>query len=543
MDAEKPVQLLIAEIVEEIDTHIQGTILPAVKILVHPEATELSTEVASEALVGAAKEVTMCVKKCPNQTEELLEPTRQFIGTVKDCVVEAKKGSDERFGLAAALILQAKEVLEVVSRNVEEDVAAEEDLLFEEFPEEEEVMNRRESIAEQASTKKIAEEEIKTDKPATPIRNRRTKPGSLQKAQRMRNAILNEVITTERQYVKDLNTIVQVFSGPIKKLNVLSQAEVHAIFSNISDIHKLNNKCMDLIEKAIEEGNGNIEGVKIGAIFLQVIDGFKIYGTYSKNQQLALDTLASVKQNNREFASFVEQLEKGPNLKGITLNGYLIKPVQRICKYPLLFKEMLKYTSEDMPDFKNIKQCVIGIDEVAEYVNERQRHHDNEEKMRSIRDNMTGTNNSKFKTFELMTPHRMFMRENAFEKVNAHGKKQKRFFFLFNDCIVYSTAPKYTKKGVPSFELKGFVMLDDCYLTSCGGQGEVESPGKASNKHCIEVKRKSNGKRFWMVCDNLSEKKSWMRDMVQLQRQTGDQTEDGTVTRMRGLTRKLSKIM
>lgn len=33
------------------------------------------------------------------------------------------------------------------------------------------------------------------------------------------------------------------------------------------------------------------------------------------------------------------------------LHDYLIKPVQRICKYPLLFKELLKCTPAEHPDY------------------------------------------------------------------------------------------------------------------------------------------------------------------------------------------------
>lgn len=45
-------------------------------------------------------------------------------------------------------------------------------------------------------------------------------------------------------------------------------------------------------------------------------------------------------------------------LKGMDLQSFLVKPVQRLPKYVLLFKDLLKNTDEDHPDYKNIKYAL-----------------------------------------------------------------------------------------------------------------------------------------------------------------------------------------
>ena len=50
---------------------------------------------------------------------------------------------------------------------------------------------------------------------------------------------------------------------------------------------------------------------------------------------------------------FLSNLEK-TKLKGSPFEGYLIKPVQRVPKYVLLLKDLLKNTSDIHCDYDNI---------------------------------------------------------------------------------------------------------------------------------------------------------------------------------------------
>lgn len=44
-------------------------------------------------------------------------------------------------------------------------------------------------------------------------------------------------------------------------------------------------------------------------------------------------------------------MENEPAIKGLSIGGYVIKPVQRLCKYPLLIRELLSVTDESKPDY------------------------------------------------------------------------------------------------------------------------------------------------------------------------------------------------
>ena len=99
--------------------------------------------------------------------------------------------------------------------------------------------------------------------------------------------------------------------------------------------------------------------------------------------------------------------------RGLTLFSFLIKPIQRICKYPLLLRvsscvihdfppikihtyyyyflqDLIKDTPEDHPDYQTLQSAFSQIEEVVEYVNERKRLAENLQKILAIQELIEG---------------------------------------------------------------------------------------------------------------------------------------------------------
>lgn len=67
------------------------------------------------------------------------------------------------------------------------------------------------------------------------------------------------------------------------------------------------------------------------------MDFLKIYTSYITNQEKA-NALLKKLQTQQTFAAWLETTQSNPSLNRLTLNDYLVKPVQRICKYPLFIR-------------------------------------------------------------------------------------------------------------------------------------------------------------------------------------------------------------
>ena len=89
---------------------------------------------------------------------------------------------------------------------------------------------------------------------------------------------------------------------------------------------------------------------------------------YCSNHPYAVMKYQSI--TSKQFQKFVEQQKNLPECGQMVLSSFLIKPVQRICKYPLLIREIIKNTDAEHPDRKNLEMASVKIDTVVTIVNE-----------------------------------------------------------------------------------------------------------------------------------------------------------------------------
>ena len=65
-----------------------------------------------------------------------------------------------------------------------------------------------------------------------------------------------------------------------------------------------------------------------------------------------------------------------PDITSWDLQTLLIKPIQRILKYPLLLEKLLQCTQKDDPSHKALSAALITTSKVAQDINELKRRKD-----------------------------------------------------------------------------------------------------------------------------------------------------------------------
>lgn len=76
----------------------------------------------------------------------------------------------------------------------------------------------------------------------------------------------------------------------------------------------------------------------ISSAFIESAQFFKNYLPYCNNQTNAMETLEDLCKNSQFEAFLQERADIVPACRNLTLKDMIIKPVQRICKYPLLLR-------------------------------------------------------------------------------------------------------------------------------------------------------------------------------------------------------------
>ena len=176
-----------------------------------------------------------------------------------------------------------------------------------------------------------------------------------------RQHIVNELVTTERTYVQHLE-MLQAFKELVETRQIVSGDIIHDIFLNLNALLDFQRRFLIRVEQtyALPEEQQNW-----GALFTLYREAFTVYEPYIANtkkcEQIALREFDKLKETGgpAELRSMVEN----PTV----LSSFLLKPFQRLSKYPLLLRELRD--KGELPEDKRA-DITLGI-EAASAVLER----------------------------------------------------------------------------------------------------------------------------------------------------------------------------
>ncbi|RDA96058.1 hypothetical protein CP533_5923 [Ophiocordyceps camponoti-saundersi (nom. inval.)] len=167
-----------------------------------------------------------------------------------------------------------------------------------------------------------------------------------------RDHIVKELVDTERKYVQDLENLHDLKKA-LEQKGAVPGDIVHQIFLNINAILDFQRRFLIRVETTNSMPK-NVQ--RWGAPFCFYEDAFDIYQPFIANQRKAAQIA------NQVFDKI--QLSDHPVAADFnTLDGFLLKPMQRLVKYPLLLKDLHKKTED--PDIK--EDLMMGC-EAAERV-------------------------------------------------------------------------------------------------------------------------------------------------------------------------------
>ncbi|XP_066520491.1 dynamin-binding protein isoform X3 [Hoplias malabaricus] len=188
-----------------------------------------------------------------------------------------------------------------------------------------------------------------------------------------RSKVIEELLQTEADYLKDLRMCRKEIIKPLKDKHV-QNIDFDGLFGNIESVIDLS----DRLNETLQETD------YIGKVFL----GFKseleeVYKVYCQNHDDAISLLEAYEKDENIQKHVLECLE---NLRAIyrgwgktnyiNLGSFLIKPVQRVMRYPLLLTELLNATPESHHDRKQLEEAVRSVKEINGNINEYKRRKD-----------------------------------------------------------------------------------------------------------------------------------------------------------------------
>ncbi|CCH58241.1 hypothetical protein TBLA_0A04470 [Henningerozyma blattae CBS 6284] len=184
--------------------------------------------------------------------------------------------------------------------------------------------------------------------------------------------IMREFVQTERKYVHDLE-ILDEYKQQLLDNNMITSEELYMLFPNLSEALDFQRRFLVSIEINILADPSR---QRLGALFMHSKPYFKLYEPWSINQNATIDFLtANLEKINDVSFVIANKLE---------LQSFLYKPVQRLCRYPLLLKELLNACRAQSNSVKELEMALDIAKSIARSINENQRRTENHEVVKKL---------------------------------------------------------------------------------------------------------------------------------------------------------------
>ncbi|KAK4116423.1 Dbl homology domain-containing protein [Canariomyces notabilis] len=244
-----------------------------------------------------------------------------------------------------------------------------------------------------------------------------------------RRRILEELISTEENYIGDVRFLMNVYVTILASLPANPPGLRLSVNQNLNDIVQLHEEILGELHHAVpyseytqpgvplqnaessasarelhrwrspgvlaeaKNGTSRMEEVtgmlaephtaaEVARIFSKKMHRFFIYEEYGAKYKLMIKDVASAHRTMPGWLSYQKGLEllaaslvpdgQGDHSrKSLTIGDLLVKPIQRVCKYPLLFWELLKHTPVvDCPcSYLEIENTLIRLREATAEIN------------------------------------------------------------------------------------------------------------------------------------------------------------------------------
>jgi hypothetical protein len=247
------------------------------------------------------------------------------------------------------------------------------------------------------------------------------KDSAEQKMLKKRRHLLKEIVDTESAFFRDMTVAEEIYKGSANACSSITPDDIKVLFGNTDAVVQFSKGFLEILKHAVSSvyilrrGRSGLNSstasmtnsmnsdeqkyggppeellseedkdrkTYVGEAFAEVMYRLeKVYGDYCKNHDNALSRLQALQTNTgvaiwlQECKACAEDLTNAWNLESL-----LIKPVQRVLKYPLLLTQLFECTPPDHPDYKSLEIATKEMKFAADRINEMKKRKDMVEKI------------------------------------------------------------------------------------------------------------------------------------------------------------------
>lgn len=340
-------------------------------------------------------------------------------------------------------------------------------------------------------------------------------PGKFSSDQ-IRASVVQEIITTEQDFVKHLKDVVDGYLRQVRRRpDMFTEDCIATIFGNIESIYNFQSQFLKHLLICFDADKPYLS--QIGNCFLEHKQQFNMYSEYCNNHPLAVSKLQELYADPK-YLHFFEACRLLQEMIDISLDGFLLTPIQRICKYPLQLAELLKYTSSDHTDYKPVTDAFAAMQEVAHMVNERKRRMECLEQLAELQQNIEGWEGP-----ELLDTSTMLIHSGEVTRISSSWSRDV-YVFLFDNLLVYCKKDLLKRN---MYVYKGRLNLNSCQLVEIEDGRDVHFNMTVRNAWKLYCSPRK--KWFLFYTKTSAEKSKWIKAFKEERKIVKDDDSQGFV--------------
>lgn len=203
---------------------------------------------------------------------------------------------------------------------------------------------------------------------------------SLAPAQKRLQEAKFELLTSEASYLNSLNVLESQFVAhpAFRDPHILPRDDWETLFSTILPVRKCSQLLMNELEKCWQE-NILLQGI-CDIVRHHAEEHFQVYVKYCENQTLMVKALQRLRERPA-FATALKRLESHPACQSLSLHSFLMLPMQRVTRLPLLMDAVLKNLSSEDEEYEACMHALATLNNYVQQCNEGARNTERVEEM------------------------------------------------------------------------------------------------------------------------------------------------------------------
>ncbi|KAM4602595.1 intersectin-2b [Polymixia lowei] len=373
---------------------------------------------------------------------------------------------------------------------------------------------------------------------------------SMSPQERKRQGYIHELIQTEERYVEDLQIVLEVFHKPMSESGRLTEAEMSMIFVNWKELIACNTKLLKALRVRKKTGGENMPVQVIGDILASELAHMQPYIRFCSCQINGAALLQTRTDNQPDFKDFLKKIATDYRCKGMPLSSFLLKPMQRITRYPLHIKNILESTAEGHVDRGPLKEALERAEELCQQVNEGVREKENSDRLEWIQTHVQCEGVTEKLVFNSLTNclgPRKLLHSGKMYKVKSN---KELWAFLFNDFLLLTHASKQFSSSGPDklFSNKNNIQLKMYKPPVFLNEVLVKLPDPSSDEPVFHI---SHIDRVYILkTDNINERTAWVQkikaaseDFIETEKKKREKAYQARSLKASGIGRLLVTIL